>query len=197
VETILDDFRNRLLANGPDGRSYDSAGPITWGYRLQNSQAPEAWHHIVYDKGAWVFHMLRRSMGDDKFIAMLKAICERYRYKGITTEQFRELAVEFLPPHSPDSSLTNFFDCWVYGTGIPTLKLEYAVRGPEISGTVTQSDVPDDFSARIPLEIQDGGQRSLYWIFTASDPVPFSIRVKSAGARVALDANDALIAVKN
>ena len=53
----------------------------------------------------------------------------RYEWKTIDTEQFRLLCAEFLPPQSPDPKLENFFDQWVYGTGIPTLKLTYAVKG--------------------------------------------------------------------
>ena len=86
---------SHLLELGPNGRTLESAGPISWGYRLESSQSPEAWHHIIYEKGAWVMHMLRRKMGDDRFLAMLRALPQRYQYKAINTEQFRlEFAAE-------------------------------------------------------------------------------------------------------
>lgn len=197
AETILDDFRNRLLELGPNGRTFESAGPITWGYRLESSQSPEAWHHIIYEKGAWVLHMLRRRMGDEDFMAMLRALSQRYRYKTISTEQFRLLAAEFMPPHTTDSNLAAFFDTWVYGTGIPVLKLSSSVSGLRVSGTVTQGGVPGDFSTSIPIEVQSGRQRTLYWVVTSDEPVPFSFPVKGGNAKVTLPTKDGLFTVKN
>ena len=48
---------------------------------------------------------------------MLAELRRRYEWKTISTEQFRELAAEYLPPHSPDPKLETFFEQWVYGTG--------------------------------------------------------------------------------
>jgi aminopeptidase N len=197
AETILDDFRTRLLELGPNARTFESAGPISWGYRLESSQSPDAWHHIIYEKGAWVLHMLRRKMGDERFMAMLRALSRRYQYKAISTDEFRRLAAEFMPPHTPDSNLVAFFDTWVYGTGIPVLKLNASVSGGKVTGTVTQSGVPADFSTSIPIEVQSGRQKTLYWVVTSDEPVPFSFPVKDAGAKVALATKDGLFTVKN
>jgi aminopeptidase N len=196
VDTILDDLRGHLVERSHTGRPLESAGPITWGYRLSSSQSPDAWHHIIYDKGAWVMHMLRRRMGDDRFLAMLRAMCKRYEYQSISTEQFRQLTAEFMPPNSPDSDLTNFFDTWIYGTGIPAIKMTAVVHGLKVSGTLTQSDVPDDFSTRVPVEVQAGRQHSLFWVMTASDPVQFDMTAKALPVKVTLDGKDALIVVK-
>ena len=81
--------------------------------------------------------------------------------RRIDTEQFRALCAEFLPPQiADDPKLENFFDQWVYGTGMPDSKLHYSVKGKpgalKLTGTVTQSDVKDDFSAMVPVEIQTG-----------------------------------------
>ncbi len=196
VETLLDDYRNHLLIKEQNGKTLESAGPITWGYRLQSSAAPDAWHYITYEKGAWVMHMLRRKLGDDRFMAMLRALCERYRYKPVTTDQFQKLAAEFLPPHSSDPDLASFFENWVYGTGIPQISMTYAVRGLKVTGSVVQSGVSEDFTARVPIEVQVGRQRTLYWVVTSSEPVPFTIAVKAPPSKVALAVKDALITSK-
>src|SRR5262249_32024817 len=67
LEDVLEDYRNDLLRTGADGRTLDSAGPLTWGYRIDNSENPDAWRTITYEKGAWVMHMLRRRLGDAGF----------------------------------------------------------------------------------------------------------------------------------
>ena len=53
----------------------------------------------------------------------------------------------------------------MYGTGIPSLKLSYSVKGKapalRVVGTLTQSDVDDEFSTLAPVEIQlAAGRRS-------------------------------------
>jgi aminopeptidase N len=114
----------------------------------------------------------------------------------ITTEQFRQLADEFVPPQPAGSDLSSFFENWVYGTGIPAIKLTYVVRGLKLTGTVTQGDVSEDFTARIPIEVQTGKIRTLHWVVSSSDPVPFSVNLPGPAVKVALAVKDALITVK-
>ena len=98
--------------------------------RMENSQMPSAYYNITYGKGSWIMHMLRRRMGDERFLAMLADLRKEYeRGSTLSTEEFRLLAAKFLPAKSPDPQLENFFDQWVYGTGIPSLKMKYAVTG--------------------------------------------------------------------
>jgi len=195
---FLDSYRDALLAKGKGGQVIDSAGPIVLGLRLENSQQPGAWRNITYGKGTWIVHMLRRRMGDDRFIAMLREILKRYDHAEMTTEEFHQLAAEFLPPKSPDPKLDLFFDQWVYGTGIPTLKMTYAVKGVapavRLTGTVTQSDVDADFGALVPVEIRlAGGRTTTEWVRSASDPVTFTVALKAAPVKVSLDPNHGVL----
>jgi aminopeptidase N len=191
LDTMLDQYRRQLLAKGQDGEIAESEGPIVQGRRLENSNNPNAFTAVVYGKGTWILHMLRRRMGDARFMKMLGELRRRYEWKTIDTEQFRLLCAEFLPPQSPDPKLENFFDQWVYGTGIPALKMSYSIKGKpgawKLSGTITQSDVSDDFSVMVPVEIQTGKGKVVRQIRTGSDPVPFSIPVTVANAKAVLD----------
>ncbi len=189
---MLDGYRRQLLTKGPDGRITEAEGPVVEGRRLENSNNPNAWSAVAYGKGSWIMHMLRQRMGDAAFVRMLAELRRRYEWKAIDTEEFRLLCAEFLPPHSPDPKLENFFDEWVYGTGIPTLKLTYAVKGRpgawKLNGTIAQSDVPDDFSVTVPVEIQTGqGRKTVKTVETGSDPVTFSVPVAAANAKAVID----------
>jgi hypothetical protein len=150
VELMLDSYRADLLAKSDSGQIVESAGPIVLGTRLENSQEPRAWQRIVYGKGSWIIQMLRRRMGDERFFSMLSELMARYAGKQVSTEDFRELAARFLPPKSDDPKLEAFFAQWVYGTGIPSLKLAWSIKGTAPSlrlvGTLTQSGVDEDFS---------------------------------------------------
>ena len=193
LDAVLDDYRNHLLSKAANGRNMESIGPITWGRRLESSLAPNAWQVVTYEKGTWIIHMLRRRLGDERFLSLLKEICSRYRFQPITTEQFRELAQAYTAPRSPDRSLKSFFENWIYGTGIPEVKLTYAWRGMKLTGSVSQRNVADDFAAYVPVEVQTAKQKTVYWLPTGSEPVPFSIPLKTPPTRVALLANACLM----
>ena len=139
-------------------------------------------------------HMLRRRLGDEKFLSLLREVSNRYRFSSISTEQFRELAATYMPPKSGDRTLESFFENWVYGVGIPTVKLTYSWRGTKLTGTLTQSNVADDFTAFVPVEVQVDKGKTVYWLPTGSEPLPFSIPLKAAPAKVALLSGDCLIA---
>jgi len=201
IEEVLAEYKTHLLQKGADGRTLESAGPIIWGLRLSSSQAPAAYRVITYEKGSWIIHMLRGRLGDDGFLKMLSELARRYRYQTISTEQFRALAVEFVLPKSNDPKLENFFEQWVYGTGVPTLKMQYTTTGRppsvKLHGTVTQTDVDDDFSAYVPVEMQlPGKQSATRWVKTSSEPVAFQVDLKQLPTRVTLDPGGSILAIR-
>jgi aminopeptidase N len=142
--------------------------------------------------------MLRRRMGDERFLALLADLTKRYDRREITTDEFRLAAAAHLPAHSEDPKLETFFDQWVNGTGIPALKLSYSVKGkaPQLRlvGTIVQSDVESDFSTLAPVEIEVArGQTITQWVRTSSDPVTFTVPLKQAPLKVALDPHYAVL----
>ncbi|HZT30082.1 MAG TPA: M1 family aminopeptidase [Bryobacteraceae bacterium] len=192
LEAVLEEYKQTLLSKGESGRPLDAAGPIVLGLRLQNSQEPRAWRAITYGKGSWIMHMLRRRMGDQRFQSLLAELCRRYARKSISTAQFRQVAAEFLPPGGPDPKLENFFEQWVYGTGIPELKLSWSLKGKtpalRLAGTLTQSGVDEDFSVPVPVEISFGkGKAQTQWLRSAGEPVAFSVPLRRTPVKVVLD----------
>jgi hypothetical protein len=198
LEIMLDNYRDSLLARNETGQMVDSAGPIVLGTRLESSQEPRAWRAITYGKGSWIMQMLRGRMGDQKFLALLGEISQRYDRKDITTEEFRLLAAEYLPPKSDDPKLESFFEQWVYGTGIPAIKLTWSSKGAapnvRLTGTVTQSGVHEDFTAAVPVEIAIAKGRTMtQWVRSAEVPVTFTVPLKAAPLKVTLDPHHALL----
>lgn len=202
-EAVLEHYRNTLLAKRPDGSTVESAGPIVWGLRLQQSTDNGlAWRTIVYDKGTWIMHMLRNRMGDENFRKMLAEFCRRYRFQTVTTEDFRLLAAEFMPKSEQprDSKLETFFDNWVYATGIPTLKMSSSVKGSgtalKVSGTVTQTDVDTDFSVDVPVEVQFAKGRKVIWVRTSDEPVQFQSSLNQPPLKVGIPVGTEILAKK-
>jgi len=198
VEEVLEDYRKMLLAPGPSS-TIEASGPITWGVRLRDEGRLTVWHAIIYGKGTWIVHMLRCRMGDAAFLRMLFELRKRYELRPLSTEEFRALAVEFLPPHDPDPALEAFFDTWVYGTGIPMLEMSTSIRGkaPAVVLTVTvrQSDVPEDFVTEAPLEVRPagGGKPIVRWVHTSSEPALITVKLKARPQKVELAPGMALL----
>jgi hypothetical protein len=201
LDSVLDGYRSRLLAEAAEGRTRESMGPIIWGSRLLSSQAPDAWQAIVYEKGSWIIHMLRRRLGDERFFAFLGELTRRYSRSALTTEQFRALAAKHMPPGSPDASLETFFENWVYATGVPTVRLESSIRGKApaftVTGKLAQSGVDPDFTTWIPVEIQfRTGKPLIHWVKTDDDPVSFTVSLKQPPLKVVLDPSGSVLAVR-
>ena len=142
------------------------AGPITAGYRLSTWRNPQAYSIIVYEKGAYVLHMLRMAMmdprkanSDEAFIAMMKDFAATYAGQNPSTEDFQRVAEKHVPPKlklTDDGKLDWFFDQWVRGTAIPRLTAKLEARPTtggkyRISGTISQSEVPDEFTVVVPI----------------------------------------------
>ena len=198
LEMLLDNYRAALLEKSQSGQPVDAAGPLVLGTRLESSLEPRAWRVITYGKGSWILHMLRQRMGDSRFFAMLAETVKRFGRRAISTEGFRGLAAQFLPPDGEDKQLEDFFDQWVYGTGVPTLKMSYTLKGKapalRLVGTLTQSDVGENFSVLTPVEIQLArGQNLTEWVRSASDPVTFTVALRQAPLKVTLDPHYAVL----
>jgi len=197
---ILDQYRDRLL-HEENGAAMDTAGPIRLGARLQNSLVPGAWRDIVYGKGSWIMHMLRKRMGDAAFLKMLGDICREKRYETITLREFQEYAVKAMPLKVPDRNLEAFFDHWVDNTGIPTFTMTTAVKGrvPNVQLTVTvkQSGVDPRAAFQVPVEVQPvRGKSQMHWVTTGEEPAVLALKLAAAPAKVTLDPESNVLATK-
>jgi hypothetical protein len=187
---VLQGYRDELLRDD-SGKTPESAGPIVWGDRLLASDSPNAWRAITYGKGVWVLHMLRRRMGDEKFLAMLAELRKRYEFRVVTTEGLRALVQEFRPRGVTAEAIDTFFDNWVYATGVPSLKLDYKVTGAgpavSLSGALVQSGVDEDFSVDVPVEVQFAkGPSQTIWVRTSTGEETFSEKLRQVPVRVVL-----------
>ncbi len=63
----------------------------------------------VYDKGAWVLHMLRWEVGDSTFFKILRTYYQTYKYKNASTADFEKVCEDV-----SGKDLTQFFKQWIY-----------------------------------------------------------------------------------
>ena len=189
---VLLGYRDNLLGSLGEGRIIDEAGPILWGERLINSRDRGAWNVITYEKGTWIFHMLRSRLGDENFFRMLRELPLRFAHQPVSTDAFRHFVAEFMPEKVPDRDLEEFFLQWVESTGIPRIELTTGVTGkaPKVSvkASLKQSQVADEFGAMVPLVFRFArGAAETRWVRASNDGEDFEFSFPAAPVRIELD----------
>lgn len=108
----------------------------------------------VYDKGAWVLHMLRNETGDSVFFKILRSYYDRFKYKNASTKDFIGVVNQV-----SGKNFDYFFRQWVFeGKGIIKISYGWAQNRLEagkyhikVKFTQTQSGYP---VYRFPLEVK-------------------------------------------
>jgi aminopeptidase N len=116
-----------------------------------------AYRSVVFYKGAYVYHMLRNTVGDDKFFNLLKSYYSSNKGQNASIDQFEALAEK-----TAGSNLRGFFGLWVDSTGVPEFKVDYSiVRTKEgkfkVRGTVRQNI--DSFRGPVEIALESEGGR--------------------------------------
>jgi Peptidase family M1 domain len=166
--------RKEIFARPPRSAVANAeAGPISQGFRLSTERSPYGYQALVYEKGAYVLHMLRMLMWDGadptpdrRFIAMMHDYAASFAGKQASTADFQQVVERHMAPAmnaTGDGKMDWFFNQWVYGTETPhyvaDLHLEAAGDQWRIKGKVTQEGVSDTFRALVPISLEfDRGQ---------------------------------------
>jgi aminopeptidase N len=110
---------------------------------------------IVYIKGSWVLHMLRRVIGETRFWTLLRTYYNTYRYENASTTDFQQVCEQIY-----GQSLDWFFDEWIYHAGYPSLtyswKNEYQADDRFTARVFIHQDSPF-FQMPVDLRIQYAG----------------------------------------
>jgi hypothetical protein len=209
-QKLMQDYKAALLSKTPQGATIESGGPVWLGRRLSNSRNPEGYDNIIYKKACWAIHMLRSLMADgqagsrERFFTMLRDFVATYRGQYPSTQDFIRHAEKYMTPVMDvdrDHHLDWFFNDWVYGTGIPTYKMEASTRRASprkyvIEGMIEQNDVPPQFEMPVPVVAYFGKDRKvrLGWVVVSASPAKFRYTTREKPSRVTID-EDATLAV--
>src|SRR5258708_4675631 len=63
---VLEKYRRDLLSTNKEGERLRDAGPVTMGQRLDSSHFPGGYEAISYERGTWLFPMLRMMLRDSE-----------------------------------------------------------------------------------------------------------------------------------
>jgi aminopeptidase N len=192
MNTVLERYKEALLAKNDSDKELESAGPIRLGGRLQSSLSPGAWRSIIYGKGTWILHMLRRRLGDESFLKLLGELCRRYHFQAVSVAEFQQMAASYLPKGAPDTKLEHFFEHWVESVGIPEITMTTSVKGktPRVALTISvqHSGIDEKTTLVVPVQVQLArGRSQTHWIMAGHDPMSVTLTLPSAPSKVTLD----------
>ena len=163
---MLENFRDDIMQFGKRDIGADVPPPaIALGYRASfGAQDRSAYQTFIYNKGAWVLHMLRNlllnldTMKEDAFMSVMKSFYHSHKNRRATTDDFRKTVEDVI-----GLDMQWFFDQWVYGNQIPEFTWAYSsTEDPD--GTyanlfrIRQEGVDSTFRSYIPIKVvyEDG-----------------------------------------
>jgi aminopeptidase N len=151
---------------------------------------------IEYNKGGFVLHMLRKTVGDEAFWKILRTYFETYRYRNASTEDFRNVCESVY-----GETLDWFFNEWIYQAGYPTFDYSWEIRPADGSGASVQMTLrqinPPRIPFRLPLDfraegVSSGTRDTTVWIRRETET--FEWRIPFHPDTVILDPENAALA---
>ena len=141
-------------------------GPVWLGYRAARiNDDTDDYNLIVYQKGAWVVHMLRilmldmKTMSEDRFTNMMRDFYATYRGRRASTDDFRRVVEKHV-----GTDMGWFFDQWVHQAAIPTYRVSHRSERADggkyrVTLRVDQENVPESFRMYVPVTVDLGGNQ--------------------------------------
>jgi aminopeptidase N len=101
-----------------------------------------------YQKGAWTLHMLRYSIGTDRFWEGIREYYRRYQNRNASTDDLRDVMERV-----SGANLQWFFSQWLTRSGVPAIAgtWSYDAAAQQIVVELKQTQAGDPY--RLPLEI--------------------------------------------
>lgn len=111
----VDEWRREILDTEVLSSVQDAS--VVWG---------EGRRAAMYSLGPYAFHVLRQTIGDEKFFRFLKAMAQELEGREIVTRDIQRAAEKAL-----GGGMDWFFDQWIRGVGLPEVSVTYRVKANE------------------------------------------------------------------
>jgi aminopeptidase N len=155
---LLRRWKSSILLRGSE------PGPISLGYRVFATKDDDVndYQTVIYQKGAWVVHMLRiltldmKTMGEDRFKGIMRDFYRSHEGRRASTEDFRKVVERHLR-----MDMGWFFDQFVHGSQIPTYRVAHRTEAGSdgqyrVRLRVRQEGVPESFQMYVPVTLDLG-----------------------------------------
>ena len=128
---------------------------------------------VSYNKGGRILHMLRNYVGDSAFFKSLNLYLTTYKFKTAEAHQLR-LAFEEIT----GKDLNWFFNQWYFGSGHPTLDINYSYDDATLQVKVVVKQTQKDklFKLPVAIDVYNGSNKTRHqvWVENAVDSFMFA-----------------------
>lgn len=186
-EQLLAEISERALA-------YENEASIVQAPSQLNDQTP-AFRSIIFYKGAYVYHMLRYSMGEDKFFTLLRQWYAKYNGKNVSIGDFERETTAVA-----GQDMRYFFGQWVESTGVPEFTWDYTILRTQsgewrVRGTLKQNIE----TFRMPVDIlisAPGGEERMTLEFRGTN-ADFNANPKGGNPTLIIDPDRKILRVSD
>ena len=208
-DAFWNDEKELLLERDAQGFRAIDAAPLTMGYRAGNSRTGGGiTRRLIYPKGAYVLHMIRSMMFDNKngdkvFRETMQDFVNTYRGKAATTEEFKAMVEKHMTPAMDadgNHKMDWFFNQYIYGTGLAQYTFHATVDSTpdgkcQVKGQITRTGVPGNWRDVIPLYAHIGAKTvRLGAVVVKNDSEPIDVTLPIKIDRISINDYQELLA---
>jgi aminopeptidase N len=138
---------------------------------------------LVYQKGAWVLHMLRRRIGDERFFRGMREFYRQHAGGNATTADLQRVLEA-----GGGGSLEGFFRQWLRRAGMPELRVSWAWDEATGEAVVDVEQIQEGAPYDAPLDLAfpgpGGAERRTMALATAHDTARFGLPARPSELEV-------------
>ena len=171
----LDDLRRELLEKS---LTFEQTASLLRAPSNLDDQST-AYQYIMYGKGAFVFILLRDTLGSQKLDQLLKTFLQEYRGKNASIDNFEKLTSK-----AAGQNMRYFFARWVESTGVPEFTSDYLIIRTRGGKFVTRGTVKQNYdNLRLPVDVQlrSEGEQGLKTVKLDMDDASADFNIESTG----------------
>lgn len=102
---------------------------------------------MMYQKGAWILHMLRKNLGEETYHEGIRTYYAEYMNKNAHTADLRRHLEE-----ASGQDLEQFFDQWLFQGGVPTIKANWWMQDDHVHMNLEQ--VQETYKYALKVDVQ-------------------------------------------
>jgi aminopeptidase N len=169
----------------------------TWNGTVYNPLPSQLFGQTVYDKGAWVQHMLRHVVGDPAFFTTLRNWYQNRKYGVGDTAAYQAEA----EAAAGMGSLSWFFDEWLNGLNMPTYSWSWSApqtgSGYDLFIRIDQTQTSGPiFRMPIDIDVTTSSGTARYVLQDALQSQVFRISLDGQPSAVVLDPDNWILKVQ-
>ncbi|MEM6845766.1 MAG: M1 family metallopeptidase [Bacteroidota bacterium] len=181
-----DSMANRLIADKERIFTFHLQSPQAKIVDSDESNLFQLLNANTYQKGAWVLHMLRSTVGDEVFFNTLRQFFARYKHRNASTNDFVALASKL-----SGRNLSDFFAQWLYRPDYPVLESNWKYQGAGKKLKLKIKQTQDSESYTFPLQIgiryDNSSKLEVQSVSVNKLEETFTLSVKSRVRKVVID----------